>query len=61
MFLLVPARPGSPGQRAVKRLLCVCVCHVDVACGTVLSCGNSVESKAKVNPSESVVNGKAFL
>ena len=28
MFLLVPAYPGSPGQKAVKRL-CVCVCtHV---------------------------------
>ena len=25
MFLLVPAHPGSPGQRAVKRLLCVVV------------------------------------
>jgi len=25
MFLLVPAYPGSPGQRAVKRS-CVCVC-----------------------------------
>ena len=24
-FLLVPAYPGSPGQKAVKRL-CVCVC-----------------------------------
>jgi len=24
VFLLVPAHPGSPGQRAVKRLLCVC-------------------------------------
>jgi len=24
MFLLVPAYPGSPGQRAVKQL-CVCV------------------------------------
>jgi len=23
MFLLVPAHPGSPGQRAVKQLLCV--------------------------------------
>jgi len=23
VFLLVPAHPGSPGQRAVKRLLCV--------------------------------------
>jgi len=25
MFLLVPAYPGSPGQKAVKRL-CVCAC-----------------------------------
>jgi len=24
VFLLVPADPGSPGQRAVKRLLCCC-------------------------------------
>ena len=23
---LVPAHPGSPGQRAVKRYVCVCVC-----------------------------------
>ena len=28
---LVPAHPGSPGQRAVKRV-CVCVCVSDV-CG----------------------------
>ena len=27
MFLLVPAHPGSPGQRAVKRLLLLCVCY----------------------------------
>ena len=27
MFLLVSAYPGSPGQKAVKRLcVCVCVC-----------------------------------
>jgi len=26
MFLLVPAYPGSPGSKAVKRLCCVCVC-----------------------------------
>ena len=26
---LVPANPGSPGQRAVKRLsVCVCVCYI---------------------------------
>ena len=30
MFLLVPAYPGSPGQKAVKRL-CVCVC-VSIHC-----------------------------
>ena len=28
VFLLVPADPGSPGQRAVKRSLCVLCCHV---------------------------------
>jgi len=27
MFLLVPAYPGSPGQKAIKQLcVCVCVC-----------------------------------
>ena len=33
---LVPAHPGSPGQRAVKRV-CVCVCclHLDSATGAV--------------------------
>jgi len=30
MFLLVPTYPGSPGQKAVKRL-CVCVC-VSIYC-----------------------------
>jgi len=25
VFLLVPAHPGSPGRRAVKRFLCVVV------------------------------------
>ena len=28
VFLLVPAYPGSPGQKAVKRL-CVCACVCD--------------------------------
>ena len=32
MFLLVPAYPGSPGQKAVKRL-CVCV-----YCGQLMQC-----------------------
>ena len=31
MFLLVPAYPGSPGPRAVKRL-CVCVCACVCVC-----------------------------
>ena len=31
MFLLVPAYPGGPGQKAVKRL-CVCVCARMCAC-----------------------------
>ena len=31
MFLLVPAYPGSPGQKALKRLcVCVCVGHIDM-------------------------------
>ena len=33
MFLLVPAHPGRPGQRAVKRL-CVCVCNLDAVDGS---------------------------
>ena len=33
MFLLVPAYPGSPGQKAIKRLcVCVCVCVCVRAC-----------------------------
>jgi len=28
---LVPAHPGSPGQRAVKRYVCVSVCCVQLA------------------------------
>jgi len=36
MFLLVLAHPGSPGQRAVKRLcVCVCVCVCVRACACV--------------------------
>ena len=35
MFLLVPAYPGSPGQRAVKRL-CVCVCVCVCKCTDLL-------------------------
>ena len=48
MFFLVPAHPGSPGQRAVKRL-CMCVCVVNkellfvyYAAGTEISaCANT--------------------
>ena len=40
MFLVVPAYPGSPGQKAVKRL-CVCVCsYVPISDNyyTVMNC-----------------------
>ena len=40
MFLLVPAHPGSPGPKAVKRLcacVCVCVCDSSIDCGTVVA------------------------
>ena len=37
MFLLVPAHPGSPGQKAVKWLcVCVCVCERAVSCTSSL-------------------------
>ena len=36
---LVPAHPGSPGQRAVKRTcVCVCVCVCVRACVCVCVC-----------------------
>ena len=34
VYLLVPAHPGSPGQRAIKRV-CVCVFMPSVWCGLV--------------------------
>ena len=44
MFLLVPAHPGSPGPKAVKRLcacvrvcVCVCLCDSSIDCGTVVA------------------------
>ena len=37
---LVPAYPGSPGQRAVKReCVCVCVCLCVCVCGKLLCNG----------------------
>ena len=36
---LVPAHPGSPGQRAVKRV-CVCVCVCVRACVRACVCGS---------------------
>jgi len=32
VFLLVPAHPSSPGQRAIKRLLLCCCIMVSVLC-----------------------------
>jgi len=49
MFLLVPAYPGSPGQKAVKRL-CVCVC----ACVRV--CVDSISSTVFVQFKEDFVS-----
>ena len=40
---LVPAHPGSPGQRAVKRV-CVCVCVFDVR-KTALKLQSSVNTE----------------
>jgi len=37
MFLLVPAHLGGPGQRAIKRCVCVCVCACVRACVRVCS------------------------
>ena len=37
MFLLVPAHPGSPGQTAIKRLLCCCVSLMTVVALLFLS------------------------
>jgi len=54
MFLLVPAYPGSPGQKVVKRL-CVCVCSVAtyLRCGWVFQydtrCYFNVRSKADIS------------
>ena len=36
MFILVPAHPGSPGQRAVKRLL-LCVLYIKRLAGKNVS------------------------
>jgi len=39
VFLLVPAHPGRPGQRAIKRLLCCCcVCPFNLSLLTVSVC-----------------------
>jgi len=42
MFLPVPAYPGSPGQKAVKRL-CVCACACACACVCVISAFNTCD------------------
>ena len=40
---LVPAHPGSPGQRTVKR---VCVCSSIIMCHTEIVHGNSLASSS---------------
>ena len=44
MFLLVPAHPGSPGQRAVKRS-CVCVVYERTYGDDI---GNTVEENSYI-------------
>ena len=46
MFLLVPAYPGSPGQKAVKRL-CVCVCVCLSVCLSVFVARRAVQYMLK--------------
>jgi len=38
---LVPAHPGSPGQRAVKRV-CVCVCNLSILLVVIIKSVNIV-------------------
>jgi len=40
---LVPAHPGSPGQRAVKRV-CVCVLHKAVVLSLILSYNTGIRT-----------------
>ena len=52
MFLLVPAYPGSPGQKAVKRL-CVCACvraRALVELNIVLLCSLGTTGSEKTKP-----------
>ena len=54
MFILVPAYPGSPGQKAVKRLcVCVYVPFNDISCPNH-SKQNSWKSPGTMHGSESV-------
>jgi len=46
MFLLIPAYPSSPGQKAVKQL-CVCVCVCVRAC--VRACARACVCVAEVS------------
>ena len=47
MFLLVPAYPGSPGQKAIKQLcVCVCVCYALANC---VICITAVERLSLLN------------
>jgi len=46
VFLLVPAHPGSPGQRAVKRL-CVCVLFTETASDSDLNLSTTLNHAGK--------------
>ena len=54
MFLLAPAYPGSPGQKAVKRLcVCVCVC-VCVVLHLFYFSGSELLKQNKINAKRSI-------
>ena len=70
MFLLVLAYPGSPGQKAVKRL-CVCVCvqcytdKHDLESNSEINYGKTrrdlYESKPHLPSHKTQVNSKSFI
>jgi len=77
VFLLVPAYPGSPGQKAIKRLLCVVVSHIrkcltendakavsSTLFSAQLDCCNSLFfgiSKANINKQQLIIQNTAHV
>jgi len=53
-FFLVPAYPGSPGQRAIKRL---CVCYKIRSSAILLTTATAVTGNVSSNTSSHQVSG----